>query len=154
MNSLMFSHDAWGQLLVQLPGGAASIVVEPVRAFPLTHPAGEISLLDGEGCEVLRLASLEELAADQRAILERELAARDFSPVIERIVKVKSASPPSLWEVETDRGQTVFEVASEDDFRRLPDGTVIIADANGIRFRIPDEKRLDAASRAILRRFL
>ena len=56
--------------------------------------------------------------------------------------------------METDRGTTRFEIDSEDDLRKLADGTVIIADNNGVRYRIPRSESLDAASRAILRRFL
>ena len=51
-------------------------------------------------------------------------------------------------------GATRFEIDSEDDFRRLPNGTVIITDTNGIRFRIPSVERLDTKSRDVLRRFL
>jgi hypothetical protein len=69
-------------------------------------------------------------------------------------MRTKPSSTPCQWDVETDRGRTQFEVDSDDDFRRLPDGVVIICDANGIRYRIPDETKLDASSRAILRRFL
>lgn len=149
-----FQHDAWGRLLLQQPGQADPVPVEPVRAFPLTHPHEQISLVDAEGREVLRIAALEDLPVDQREILERELAEREFSPVIQRILHVSASAPPCQWDVETDRGRIQFGLESEDDLRRLPDGTVIIADANGIRYRIPQAEQLDATSRALLRRFL
>lgn len=152
-NDISFSRDDWSRLLLHRAGGMSPTVVEPVRCFPLTHPHEHISLLDPEGHEVLRIASLADLPAEQRQSLERELAEREFSPVILRIIRA-GASPPCSWDVETDHGPTRFEIDSDDDFRRLPDGTVIIMDANGIRFRIPDVKRLDAPSQAILRRFL
>lgn len=151
---MQFQHDPWERLLVTLPGCQEAIPVEPVRAFPLTHPQEHISLLDAEGREVLRIAALSDLPTAQRELLERELAAREFSPVIQQIVQVSPAAPPCIWDVETDRGRTHFRLESEDDLRRLPDGMVILSDANGIRFRIPDVERLDAPSRAFLRRFL
>lgn len=150
---LHFQHDDWGRLLLTLPERAEPFVVEPVRCFPLTHPTEHISLLDEEGQEVLRIAALAELPAESRAALERELSEREFSPVIQRILRAGS-SVPCRWEAETDRGVAQFDVDSDDDFRKLPNGTVIISDANGIRFRIPNVEALDAGSRGILRRFL
>lgn len=151
-SEIQFQHDAWRRLLLQ-SGGSSPIPVEPVRCFPLTHPDEHISLVDPEGREVLRIAALSDLPAEQRQVLEQELAEREFSPRISRIVRA-GVSLPCSWDVETDRGSTRFDIDSEDDFRRLPDGTVIIADSNGIRFRIPNVDRLDAPSKAILRRFL
>jgi hypothetical protein len=147
-------RDAWGRLVLSLPERGQPIVVEPVRCFPLTQPAEHLSLVDGHGREVLRIGSLDELPTESRRVLEETLAEREFSPVLQRIDAISSPSPPCWWDVETDRGRTRFHLDSEDDIRRLPDGTVILADANGIRYRILDEKQLDAGSRAILRRFL
>lgn len=151
--NLHFCRDDWGCLLLQRPDGSEPIVVEPVRCFPLTHPDEHISLLDVEGREVLRIAALRELADEPRQLLEQELAEREFSPVIRRILGA-GAAVPCRWDVETDRGATRFQIDSEDEIRRLPNGTIILTDANGIRFRIPKVEDLDASSRAILRRFL
>lgn len=149
---LSFRCDEWGQLLL-LRHGEEPIPVEPVRCFPLTHPEQHIALLDTEGREVLRINTLNELAEEPRKLLLAELAEREFSPEIQRILRA-GASAPCSFDVETDRGVTRFEIDSEDDFRRLPNGAVIITDTNGIRFRIPRVDRLDAKSRDVLRRFL
>lgn len=151
--NIAFHRDAWNRLLASMPGDGEPIAVEPVRCFPLTHPHEHICLIDANGREVLRIASLNELPADQRRLLEQELEEREFSPLIQRIVRAGS-SPPCSWDVETDRGPTRFEITSEDDLRRLPDRSIVIVDTNGIRYRIPQPDRLDAQSRAILRRFL
>lgn len=148
-----FQRDAWNRLLAALPGDGRPIPVEPVRCFPLTHPDEHIALVDAKGHEVLRIASLEDLPSEQRQLLEQELAQREFSPVIQRVLRA-GPSVPCVWDVETDRGPTRIEIGSEDDLRRLPDGMIIVVDTNGIRFRIPHADRLDAQSRAILRRFL
>lgn len=147
-------RDAWGRLLLSRSGQTEPIPVDPVRCFPLTHPREHVSLLDGEGKEVLRIASLDRLPDAQRSLLEEVLAEQEFSPEILRIRAIGASSPPCPWDVETDRGPTHFELDSEDDVRRLPDGTVIVVDSNGIRFRIRDVERLDAKSRAVLRRYL
>lgn len=151
--TISFRRDAWGCLELQAPGLIEPTVVEPVRCFPLTYPDEQIALVDAEGREVLRIGSLSDLPSEQRAMLEAELAEREFSPVIQRIVRA-GVSLPCRWDVETDRGATTFQVDSEDELRRLPSGTVIITDANGIRFRIPNVEQLDTPSRGILRRFL
>ncbi len=151
---IQFSHDTWGQLLVELPGQPGPLTVDPVRAFPLTQPEEQISLLDSEGREVFRIGSLSLLPLKQRDILRRELGEREFAPVIQRIRSIGASTPPCLWDVETDRGATQFRFESEDDLRRLPNGTVIIRDANGIRYLIPDVKALEATSQTLLRRFL
>ena len=152
--SLRFDRDDWGRLLLSSPDVAEPTLVEPVRCFPLTHPRGQIALLDPEGRELVRLKSVDDLPMPAREILERELIEREFAPVILRILRTTASSLPGSWDVETDRGATRFDLDSEDDIRRLPDGTVILADSNGIRYRIPSVGQLDAGSRAILRQFL
>jgi hypothetical protein len=151
--ALSFRRDDWGCLLLQAPGLEKPIIVEPVRCFPLTHPEEHVSLLDDTGREVLRIASLNELTGESRRLLEKELAEREFSPIIQRILEA-GAAVPCNWDVETDRGVTRFQIDSEDEIRRLPNGAIILTDANGIRFRIPNVEDLDANSRTILRRFL
>ncbi len=152
LNNLSLRRDDWGCLLLQRPDGSEPIVVEPVRCFPLTHRDEHVSLLDVEGREVLRIAALNELAEEPRRLLEQELAEREFSPVIRRILGAGTVAP-CHWDVETDRGMTRFQLDSEDEIRRLPNDTIILTDTNGIRFRIPQAAVLDASSRAILRRF-
>src|SRR5690349_16932857 len=100
-NIISFRRDAWGCLLLERSGGSEPTVVEPVRCFPLTHPTEHVSLLDIEGREVLRIASLNELDGEQRRLLEQELAEREFSPVIRRILGA-GAAVPCRWDVETD----------------------------------------------------
>jgi len=44
----------------------------------------------------------------------------------------------------------IWEVASRDDIRTLADGQVLLRDADGNRYRIPNYHRLDAKSRKLL----
>ncbi len=53
---------------------------------------------------------------------------------------------PALWQVETDRGITSFEVESEDSIYRREPRQVSIVDVRGIRYLIPDTKKLDLKS--------
>ena len=153
-DKLTFEHDPWGRLVLSLPEGPRYAGVEPVRCFPLTNPTHAIALLDAEGREILNLPTLDVLAPAERDVLQRELAEREFVPVIQRIAATSAPNPPCRWDVETDRGRTSFQLESDDDCRRLGPQAVLIADSNGIRYSIPDIDQLDASSQRIVRRLV
>jgi len=94
------------------------------------------------------------LPAGLRLLLQEELAAREFNPVLRRVVSVSSFSTPSTWSVETDRGPTRFVLKTEEDIRRLERGRLLITGSQGIVYLIPDVQALDRASRRLLERFL
>ncbi len=147
-------YDAWGRLVLTDADGRQHVGVEPVRAFPISDPRHGLALLDAEGRELAWIDSLDDLPAPVRRVLEDDLARREFLPVIRRILKVSAPVEPSEWEVETDRGTTRFVLNSEDDVRPLGDSRALIHDARGIRYLIPDLRRLDATSRRLLERYL
>jgi hypothetical protein len=89
-----------------------------------------------------------------RALLEEELASREFMPEIRSIRQVSSFATPSTWQVETDRGETSFVLKGEDDIRRISASTLLIADSNGIHYLLRDLQALDKPSRKLLDRFL
>ena len=110
--------------------------------------------MDSDGKEILTLPDMESLNPDARRILESELAARDFVPVIQKIISTSNPNPPCEWSVETDRGNTHFHLESEDDIRKLGPNRVMIADSNGIRYTIPNVRDLDAHTQRIVRRLV
>ncbi len=134
--------------------GRRHVGVEPIRSFPLSDPGRGISLCDAEGREVLWIDALAELPAAVRQPLEEELAAREFVPVIKRIVRSSGGIFPMTWEVETDRGSTLLELDAEEDLRRVSATRILITDARKSRFQIPDLRALDAHSRRILERYV
>jgi hypothetical protein len=107
-----------------------------------------------QGRELAWVPQLVELPAHARALIEQELAAREFVPTVLRIESVSSFSTPSTWSVVTDRGPTRFVLKGEEDIRRLPQGALLIASGEGLHFRIADRWALDRKSRAVLERFL
>ncbi len=151
-------RDAFGRLVLVLPAAAASpgrhAGVQPVRAFPLSAPGEGLSLVGLDGKELLWIERLDALQPPLRALLDEELAAREFTPVIEQLLSVSSFSTPSTWHVRTDRGETRFVLRGEEDIRRVRAGALLIASAQGIHFSVPDRTRLDRASRRLLERFL
>lgn len=152
LNELSFDRDAWGRLTLRLADGQTISGVEPVRCFPLSDPEKAIALLDSEGHEVLTLPDLDSLSHHSREIVQAELASRDFVPVIQRVISTTNPSPPCVWIVDTDRGRTSFQLESEDDVRKLGPHRVMVADSHGIRYSIPDVRRLDAHSQRIVQR--
>lgn len=128
--------------------------VVPVRTFPLTAPDEGIALVSADGHELLWIDDLRALPDFEAALLREELALRDFMPEITRLVSVSSFGTPSLWTVETDRGDTAFTLKAEEDIRRLKDGALLIGSGEGVQYGIADTAALDRASRRLLERFL
>jgi hypothetical protein len=146
-------RDVFGQLILTDADGRQFSGVEPARAFPISCPEQWISICNADGQEVLCVRELGKLPEEVRTMLEEELDRREFVPVIKSIIKVADESDPSEWIVETDRGNTTFLLDSEDDVRRLGPYRAIFIDTHGIRYLIPDTRKLDPRSRHILERY-
>ena len=143
-----------GRLVLRAADGTAHVGVTPVRAFPIAAPGEGLSLVGPDGHELAWVPRLEQLAPAMRALIEEELAAREFVPTITRIRSVSSFSTPSTWEVDTDRGATQLVLKGEEDIRRLVRPALLIADSRGINFLIRDRYALDPVSKKMLDRFL
>lgn len=152
-NEFSLKRDAWGRL-VYTGGGEEIVGVVPVRAFPIAAPEEGLSLVSPEGHEVAWVDRIADLPADLRALVEEELASREFVPEIRSIVKVSTFATPSIWTVATERGEATLVLRGEEDIRRLPGGMLLIADTHGVQFLIRDAGRLDGASKRLLDRFL
>jgi len=147
-------HDPHGRLVHIDAQGTRTAGCVPVRAFPLAAPDEGVSLLGPEGHELAWITHLDALPAALRRLVEAELAAREFVPEICRILKVSTYATPSLWEVDTDRGPARLQLSGEEDIRRLPGGALLIADEQGVQFKVRDLHALDRGSRRMLERFL
>ena len=147
-------RDAFGHLALTDAKGQRHEGVVPVRAFPIAAPLEGLSLLSADGRELVWLPTLEAAPVATRALLEEELRLREFVPVIKRISHVSTFSTPSIWSVETDRGETRFVLKGEEDIRRLDGPDLLIADSHGIQFLVRDRWALDRHSRRLLERFL
>jgi len=148
---LRLERDGFGHLV--LVDGERECVT-PVRAFPLSAPEEGLSLVGTDGRERRWIERLADLDAATRALLDEELAGRDFAPALLQLREVSSFGVPSTWRVRTDRGETQFVLKAEEDIRRLDGGALLITSAHGLQFRVPDPKALDRPSRKLLERFL
>lgn len=147
-------HNGLGRLVFVDADGSEHEGAIPVRAFPIGAPDEGIALVSADGHELAWIERWSDVSPEIRKMIEAELATREFMPEISRIVGVSSFSTPTVWTVETNRGNTFFTLKGEEDIRRVSQSSLLIADSHGIQFFIRDIKALDKTSRKILDRFL
>jgi Domain of unknown function (DUF1854) len=152
-NSHLLERDALGNLIFIDAKGDRHIGVYPVRAFPITAPAAGIGIMNQSGNEVCWFSDVALIPEAELTLIEEELAAREFMPVIEKITQVSTFATPSIWDIETDRGPTRIRLKGEEDIRRIAGNTLLIADSNGLQFLIKDATQLDKVSKKLLDRF-
>jgi hypothetical protein len=133
--------------------GTRHIGGHPVRAFPITAPGVGIGIMDQSGKELFWYPDVALIPEIELGLIEEELAAREFMPVIEKITRVSTFATPSIWDIETDRGPTRIRLKGEEDIRRIAGNTLLIADSNGMQFLIKDATQLDKVSKKLLDRF-
>ncbi len=148
------ARDAFGRLVFTDESGVEYVGVVPVQAFPIDAPGENVSLVGADGHELAFIAQLSGLDTGTRALVQEEIAQRDFLPVVERLVGVSTFATPSSWQVQTDRGPTTFVLKGEEDIRRLRSGGLLITDSHGVTYRVADMRALDRHSRKLLDRFL
>jgi len=145
--------DALGQLVFIDAVGTHHVGVYPIRAYPITAPGAGVSIMDQSGKELCWFDGITAIPEGELALIEEELATREFMPVIEKITKVSTFATPSIWDIETDRGSTRIRLKGEEDIRRIAGNTLLIADSNGLQFLIKDSTQLDKFSKKLLDRF-
>lgn len=148
------SRNAFGRLVFENAQGDRYEGVIVVRAFPIDAPEEGVSLISADGHELVWIDHLNMLPADLRAIVDEELARREFMPVITRLVSVSTFATPSTWNIETNRGDGQFVLRGEEDIRRIGQDILHITDNHGIQYLVPSMQALDAHSRKLLDRFL
>ncbi len=146
-------RDSLGRLVFIDADGRSHIGIYPVRAFPITAPGAGVGMMDQAGKEVHWYPDVAAISKSELQLIEEELAAREFMPVIEKITKVSTFATPSIWDLETDRGPTRIRLKGEEDIRRIAGNTLLIADSNGLQFLIKDSTQLDKVSKKLLDRF-
>lgn len=151
--SHQLERDALGRLVLIDSNGVRHVGIHPVRAFPITAPGTGIGIMNQEGKELYWYPDVAAIPEAELGLIEEELAAREFMPVIEKITRVSTYATPSIWDIETDRGPTRIRLKGEEDIRRIAGNTLLIADSNGMQFLIKDSTELDKVSKKLLDRF-
>lgn len=125
-----------------------------VRAYPVTAPEQGVGVMDAEGHELAWFDRIDQVPPPLQARLREAIAEREFLPEICRLKAVSSLVTPSVWTVDTDRGEARFLLKGEEDIRRLTGKTLIVSDVDGVQYLIRDPMALDRASRKLLDRFM
>lgn len=144
------SRDEWSHIRAVDQDGREFRDVTVVPLFPVSATQQWISLVSSDGDEIVCFKSLDGLASETVRLLEEELAYREFSPTIQKVIEVSGTQEPCEWVVDTDHGRTRFVINAEEDVRRVSSKSVVFTDANGIRFKVDDLKLLDRRSRAFV----
>ena len=152
-NLHILERDTLGRLILIDASGVRHVGVYPVRAFPITAAGAGISIMDQSGKELCWFDAVSAIPELELGLIEDEMAAREFMPIIEKITKVSTFATPSIWDIETDRGPTRIRLKGEEDIRRIAGNTLLIADSNGLQFLIKDSTQLDKVSKKLLDRF-
>lgn len=147
---MKIGRNAFEELVVELPDGAVYTGVVPVRNFPITQPDRYISLLDADKNEIGLIEDIKQLNKPDRKTLREELRKCYFTPKITKIHSIEGQYGVSQWEVETDCGPVTFDLRSRSDIVSLDGGRLLIKDADGNRYEIPNYRKLDPKSIALL----
>ena len=147
--------DEYDELYLRLDDGQPLGPLTVQRAFPISMGDEFLSLKDGDTSEVGVIRRLAELDDHSRVAIDSHLEWAYFASTITAIHSIEIAYHVPHWDVETDRGRRVFELhSSRRDIRVLSGGRVLIRDADGNLYEIPDVRRLDAASHAIVEDYI
>lgn len=144
-----------GQIVIHLSGQGGPVTDAVVaRCFPWTLPESYVSIRDRKGKELALLETLEGLDPTSRAVVEDEIRDKIFNPKILRIAAHTREFGVTSIAAETDRGEVTFEIRTRDDIRILSPTQMLLRDADGNAYEVPDISRLDAVSRKYLEEYL
>ncbi|HEX6972170.1 MAG TPA: DUF1854 domain-containing protein [Limnochordia bacterium] len=149
---LALRPSAYGGLEATLPDGTRCEPVYAALAFPLQAPDRYVALFDQDRRELGIIDNPARLDPESRSALAAELERAYCIPVIVQVESVVHDGFIPVWYVQTDRGPHRFELRSRRDARWIDGRRVLIKDADGNRYDIPDVTALDPRSRAIVER--
>lgn len=138
------------ELCLKVGDGEPMRPLRAYRGFPVTAVDDFISLKDADEEEVALVRRVSDLDRDSRRVLEAELERSYFTATITKVEAIDEEYHIPTWTVTTDRGPRRFELRSSRRDVRVLGWRVLIRDADGNRYEIPDLGQLDQASRAIV----
>lgn len=128
-----------------------------VRMFPFSDKDEFISIRTAEerSREIGIVEKMSQVSGETVRMLEEQLTLRYFTPVIEKIIKIKDEYGFAYWNVVTDHGACNFTIRmGGNSVIHLSDVRILIMDIDENRFEIPDINRLTPAERKKLDLFL
>lgn len=131
--------------------------VQVVRMFPFSDKDRFISVrtTDEHSKEIGIVERLEELDQETVRMLEEQLTLHYFTPVIEKVLKIKDEYGFAYWNVVTNHGPCNFTIRmGGNSVIHLSDSRILIMDIDENRFEIPDVNKLTPGERKKLDLFL
>jgi len=131
--------------------------VTVVRMFPFSDKNEFISIRTAEerSKEIGIVEKLNDVSKETLEMLEEQLTLRYFTPVIQKINKIKDEYGFAYWNVVTDHGECNFTIRmGGNSVIHLSDTRILIMDIDENRFEIPDVNQLTVAERRKLDLFL
>ncbi len=123
--------------------------IRPVRAFPFTERDKYIVLVKGEDEEIGIIQDLNDCRPEVAEVIREMLEDAYLIPKITRVYDIKVTGLVPVWDVETNRGRRRVELRRRRDVRAV--GTwVLLIDADGNRYEIPDYTQLEPRSRRMV----
>ncbi len=151
--SIEFSKDDRGRLVLMDKNGVRHENVHPAKMFPLTEQDHWISIQSENSREILCVEDPQSLPEPSRTLLLEALARRDFVPIILVIHRIVRLADGHIWHVTTDRGDTSFEVETDESIQPLGHGRLVIIDRRNTRYLIPNVASLDRVSKRKLEHY-
>ena len=122
-----------------------------MELFPQDKSIGYISILNEKDDELCLIKNITNLDEESRRIIINELGKRYFIPRIKKILSLKVEFGMSYWEVETDKGirEFIMRLISA-NYIFITQNNLLLIDAYGNRFHIPDCSKLDKTTQTLL----
>ena len=146
---------------VTMPDGEVHTNVEPRRYFPISNIYNYISIVKppekdkDKPTELLIIKDIEQLDSDSKAALLETLDKYYMIPKILDVIDSKNVYGILQWVVMTDRGKFAFDIRDlYSSIKQLPDGRILILDANDNRYEISDYKKLSKKGQNLLLGYL
>lgn len=151
--NIEFAKDDQGRLVIMDQDGVRHVNVRPAKLFPLTEKDHWISIQSEGAREILCIEDPQSLQEPSRSLLLNELARRDFVPIIQVIHRIVRLADGHEWHVTTDRGNTSFEVETDESIQPLGRGRLVIVDRRNTRYLISNVASLDRVSKRKLEHY-
>ena len=142
-----FFMDSFDEMQMQLTGQEPIGPVSVHRAFPLSAVGDFIALRGPDSEELGIIHHTADLDLQSQQALNAEADRTYFIARITAINSIKTEYYVPQWDVETDRGSRIFQLhSSRRDLRIMAGGRILLQDADGNRYEIPDYKSLPPTS--------
>jgi hypothetical protein len=151
---IKIEKDKFNRLSLKIEDGKEYPEIEVVMDFPLTSSENFISVMEVENGkkakEIGLIEDIRKLDSRSRKILRAEMKRIYFMPQVTRVNRLKDLHGSIRLDVETREGRREFETRYREDIQKLPNGRVVIRDADGNRYEIKDYRKLDKRSISII----